>query len=185
MTEPFQLKASLGTYIALHIKTEEHIKELEKKHSEELKPYKDTLKKLAGIFTEQLVSVKQDSAVTPEGTIHWEVKYTAPVQDKAEFMKFVIDNKEFDLLERRASSVAVRDWSIRNGKLPPGVKLNPSRTVVVNRPSTEQKQKATTNAALENIINGATNERTDVSPAVAGAVSAAKHVPASTDVPAA
>ena len=173
MSEPFQLKAPLGNYVQLYFKTKDHIAEIEAEYKAKVKPYNDAIKRLEGVFTEHLASVKQESAVTDQGTIHWEVRYTSPVQDKAEFMKFVIDNKEFDLLERRASSVAVRDWSIKHGKLPPGVKLNPSRTVVVNRPSTEMKQKATTNAALEVIIQGATNERPDVSAAADTADTAA------------
>jgi len=184
MTEP-TLTFDLERAVALYWKIKDKVAAIEAEHAEKLKaalknkegvPYPDILRKMEGRFTEALVTLKQDSAVTLAGTIHWEVKYTAPLQEKDVFMKFVIDNKQFDLLERRASSVAVREYAIKNGTFPPGCKLDASRKVVVNRPSTEKKLKATANAIIDKLISdqaGATNERTDVPAAGATVVSAA------------
>lgn len=69
--------------------------------------------------TNNLVNVK-----TATGTVHTTTRYTASLADADTFMKYVVDNQLFDLLERRASSLAVRDFVEQHKVLPPGCNLS-------------------------------------------------------------
>jgi hypothetical protein len=49
-------------------------------------------------------------------------------------MDHVTGTGQFELLERRASATAVKDYAGKHGALPPGVKLNALRIVGVRKP---------------------------------------------------
>lgn len=85
---------------------------------------------LAGILQEN----GQESARTKSGTVSLGMRRTAKLEDAAAFMDWVIENKQFDLIERRAAAVPVDDWSKEhNGELPPGCVLNKVQTVSVRK----------------------------------------------------
>jgi hypothetical protein len=72
---------------------------------------------------------------TEAGTCYISTTWKSPLQDADAFMRFVIENEEFDLLERRASSTAVRAYVEEHNHLPSGVNLNAVTSVGVRRPN--------------------------------------------------
>jgi hypothetical protein len=58
---------------------------------------------------------------TAHGTAYWSTHYSAKAANPTLFKDFVIANKMFDLLETRASKVAVKSFIEANGAPPPGV----------------------------------------------------------------
>jgi len=58
---------------------------------------------------------------TPHGTAYWSTVSSASVADPAVFKQHVIDNQEWDLLETRASKLAVKSYVEGHGVPPPGV----------------------------------------------------------------
>jgi hypothetical protein len=54
-------------------------------------------------------------------------------------MDFVLENKQFDLLERRASATAVKAYVEEHNMLPTGVNLNALSSIGVRRPPGKAK----------------------------------------------
>ena len=90
---------------------------------------------LEGYFESLLTTTGLQSAATHAGTIHWNTRTTATVQDAEAFMEFVISKQQFELLDRRANATACREFAEVHGALPPGVDTNTIRTVGVKKPS--------------------------------------------------
>ena len=78
------------------------------------------------IIFQKLAELKMDG-FRAEGrklTVHKFTLTTASCHDPEEFMKFVIDNAEYDLLERRAAKEACEEYAAEHKRPPPGVTLN-------------------------------------------------------------
>jgi hypothetical protein len=114
-------------------------KELDEAHAKSLEPLVKIKGLLQGFFEKFLTDTGQQTAVTPGGTIHWNHRVTASLEDPQAFMDWVIANKRFDMLDRRANATAVKDFAEREHSLPPGAKLNSIRTVGVRKPGEKAK----------------------------------------------
>jgi hypothetical protein len=95
---------------------------------------------LEGYFEKALTDAGAQNIVTPLGTVHWNTRVTASLEDAEVFMDFVKSTQNFDLIERRASATAAKDYAEKNNMLPPGVKLSTIRTIGVNKPGAKAKR---------------------------------------------
>jgi hypothetical protein len=120
-----------GQYVAVRDK----IREITARHEEELKPFVDIQNALTAWFTAKLDTVGAKSVKTDKGTVYQSTRYSASLSDPKAFMDYVIDNKSWDLLDRKANSTAVRDFIEQHKSEPPGVRLSAIRTVGVRRAS--------------------------------------------------
>lgn len=114
------------------------IKRIEKKHTEELKPYLNAKEILSGRIGKFMETHKLENLRTKNGTATLGTKYTATVADGALFMDFVKQD-HWDMIERRANATVVRAWVKENKSLPPGVSLSGVQTVGVQRPTAKKK----------------------------------------------
>lgn len=117
---------------ALMIK--EKLAKLEEAYEVSRKPLLDLKALLEGYFEAELTASGAQSVATPYGTVHWNHRVTAKVEDPEAFMEHVKATQDFDLMERRASPTAAQDYVKEHGCLPPGVKLNSIRTIGMNKP---------------------------------------------------
>jgi hypothetical protein len=127
--------ANLEKRVKQYIAVRDHIKVIEEKHDKELEQWKADKEKLTGIIQSCLEAVGAESIKTSEGTAYTTTRYTASLADPKAFMDFVIENKQFDMLDRKANAPAVRDFVAETGALPPGVNLSSIATIGVRRPS--------------------------------------------------
>lgn len=129
---------------AQYIQLRDKIAEMEKAHEATLVPYKSLLQEINTDLLNHLDSQKVEAMKTEVGTVYVYEKSSASVADAEAFMKHVIDNQDWDLIERRANVTAVKaylDASIEKAKadpsvqpgLPPGVNLSRFRMVGVRR----------------------------------------------------
>lgn len=118
-----------GQYVAVRDK----IREISERHTEELKPLTDLQNDLTAWFTQELDNVGAKSVRTAQGTVYQSTRYSASLSDPKAFMDYVITNKSWDLLDRKANSTAVRDFIEQHKSEPPGVRLSALRTVGVRR----------------------------------------------------
>lgn len=125
--------------ISQYIQIRTALEQLEDRHKLERRPLLEIQERLAGILQKFLDDHGTESLKTAAGTCYTTTRYTASVQDPDAFMNFVTSNKLFDLLERRASTTAVRDYVTQNNTLPTGVSLNALSTVGVRRPTGKAK----------------------------------------------
>jgi hypothetical protein len=120
-----------GQYVAVRDK----IREIEERHKEELKEWKDAIEDLTAWFTQALDKHGAKSVKTTQGTVYQSTRYSASLSDPKAFMDYVIANNAFDLMDRKANSTAVRDFIEQHKSEPPGVRLSAIRTVGVRRAS--------------------------------------------------
>jgi hypothetical protein len=113
----------------------DRIAEIEAQFELKIKPFKDAQNRVHGTLQQFLDATGQTSAKTEKGTVSIKVTYSAPLGDADIFMNYVMKNGAFELLERRASSTACRDFAEEHGTPPPGVNLNSRRSVTVRRPN--------------------------------------------------
>lgn len=123
----------MNTRVQQYIAVRDKIKEREAAHKEELKPLKETLEKLGGVLLQFMEETGSEGIRTDNGTCYITTRYSASLADADAFMRFVVETKSFDLLDRKANATAVRDYVEKHTALPPGVNLSSIRQVGVKR----------------------------------------------------
>lgn len=116
-------------YVALR----DRIKQLDDEHKEKMKPFRETLEKLNGVLLGHLNEIEVNSVNTDAGTVYRTEKKSASLADPAAFMRFVIDNEAWDLLDRKANVTAVADFIEEQSTTPPGVNFSTRFEVGVRR----------------------------------------------------
>jgi len=116
-----------------YVKLRDEIKKLDDEHKEKMKPYKETLEKLNAVLLQHLINMNGDSVRTEAGTVYRTEKKSASLADPDAFMRFVIGNEAWDLLDRKANVTAVADFIQENDATPPGVNFSTTYVVGVRR----------------------------------------------------
>lgn len=131
MNAPVRLDISkrVEQYVLLRDK----IKKLDDEHKERMKPYRDALEKLNGVLLNHLNDINGDSVRTDTGTVYRTERKSASLADADAFMRFVIGNEAWDLMDRKANVTAVADFIEENNAPPPGVNFSTTYVVGVRR----------------------------------------------------
>jgi len=105
------------------------VSEIETRHAKELEGYKTVMLRLEGMIDQFLTDNGLVNVKTKYGTAYWKTKWSAALVDPDAFMQFVRENDRWDLMDRKANVVAVREYAKLQKELPPGAKLDSRRTV--------------------------------------------------------
>ncbi len=127
-------------WTAYYIGIRDYIKAKEDAHKKAMKDPKEKLDKVAGIIQKHMAEHSVQSLKTKAGTCYLSTKSTASLADPDAFMNYVIENKQFDLLDRRANVTAVKDFVTAHKALPPGVNLSTIETLGVTRASAKPSE---------------------------------------------
>lgn len=120
---------TVGQYVAIR----DRLKAMDEVHDAAKKPLLEVQTLLSGRLMEVLKKTGSESIKTKQGTVYISTRYTASLADADAFMKYVVENAAFDLLDRRANATAVKDFVAEKKALPPGCNLNSLVTVGVRR----------------------------------------------------
>jgi len=123
----------VNTNVDEYIRTRDEIRDIESRHKDELRPYKQKLEELGAVLLEQLQAVGGDGVRTKSGTVYVTEKRSASLADPSLFMDYVIQNSAWDLLDRKANVTAVTDYIAEHNTAPPGVNFSAVLTVGVRR----------------------------------------------------
>ena len=123
----------VNTNVDEYIRTRDEIRDIESRHKDELRPYKQKLEELGAVLLEQLQAVGGDGVRTKSGTVYVTEKKSASLADPSLFMDYVIQNSAWDLLDRKANVTAVTDYIAEHNAAPPGVNFSAVLTVGVRR----------------------------------------------------
>jgi len=130
MTDQKKVDARVDQYVRVR----DAIKEMDERHKAEKQPLLEIQNLLTGWMMDFLKTTGSESIKTKHGTCYTSTRHTASLADPDAFMKFVIDNGLYELLDRRANATAVRDYVAANGgNLPPGANLSSIQTLGVRR----------------------------------------------------
>lgn len=122
--------------IAQYVMVRDRIKEVEDRHTAELKPLRDIQERLTGLISQFMEANNiTDNLKSKSGTCYLSTRYTASLADPEAFMNYVIKSQKFELLDRRANTTAVKDYVQENNELPAGCNLNAVQTLGVRRPT--------------------------------------------------
>jgi hypothetical protein len=133
--QPTPVTPKVEKLIANYILIRDKIKEIGERHSKELEEYVAVQNSLTGVLQEFMETSGCDSIKTKKGTCYSSTRYTASLADPKAFMDFVIANSNFDMLDRRANTTAVKEYVKEHNQLPPGVNMSAIKTVGVRRPT--------------------------------------------------
>ena len=117
-----------------YVQIRDLLKAMDAEHEAKRKPIVELQQILSGRIQQFMVDNKITKGIRTEaGTAYVSTRYTASLADPEAFMKYVIENKDFDLIDRRANATAVKEYVGKHNSLPPGCNLNAIQTVGVRR----------------------------------------------------
>ena len=119
--------------IEQYVAVRDKLKEMKDAFEASCEPLKQLQEQLGGWLQNFLDESGSESIKTKHGTCYASTRYTASLADPQAFMDYVIENKQFDLLDRKANATAVRAFVDENNREPPGCRLSALRTVGVRR----------------------------------------------------
>lgn len=125
--------ADVERIVEAFVKLRDHKMKVQKRHKEELAPINEKMDRLAGWLQSDLLQRKVQSQKTAAGTAYLSTDSSATVKDRDAYLKFVIENEMWDLIENRVSKTAVRDYLERTNEVPPGVNYVTTQVVRVRR----------------------------------------------------
>ena len=133
MTTPTKSTTDINVRIAQYVGLRDKIKALDDAHKEKMKPFREMLETLGGVLLDHLKNQAADSVSTPSGTVYKTVKNSASIADGTAFWNFVVENNEWDLIDKKANVSAVQDFIEAHSSPPPGVNFSSVITVGVRR----------------------------------------------------
>jgi len=100
------------------------IDEIKRRHKEELAQEQEKLVALENWFTAKAQEDGLTSVKTSVGTAYWSTHNSATVASREDFFQFCKEHDAWDLLEARASKLAVKSYIEAEGTPPPGVNFS-------------------------------------------------------------
>lgn len=128
--KPVDIGERVRQYVWLRDQKEKAKKEYLKKVAD----LDECLEAVAGHLFKFIETHKLENLKTEYGTCYIYSRTTASLQDPEAFMKYVIDNQRWDLMDRRANATACKEFADEHKTLPPGCKLTTLSDVGVRRP---------------------------------------------------
>lgn len=127
------MSINTDTIIANYVSLRDKRSALSKKFKELDDEIKEKMDKLEGHLLKRLNDAGSDSFKTESGTAYVQVKKKVSCADWNGFWQWVIDNRRADMLEKRVSSAAVKEYEEEHNAIPPYLNVLTEREVVVRR----------------------------------------------------
>jgi hypothetical protein len=127
------VKVDIAKRIDQYVRLRDKITEIKERHKTELSPFNEALEQLNGLLLSHLNEIEGDSVRTAAGTVYRTAKKAATLADPEAFMRYVISEEQWDLLDRKANVTAVADFIEENDAPPPGVNFSTTYVVGVRR----------------------------------------------------
>jgi hypothetical protein len=95
----------------------------------------EALGKIEAVILKTFETSGMESAKTEKGTAYTSKLVTATVADPDVFMRHVIENQAWHMIEKRCSKVGVEQYRAEHDEPPPGINWREERVVNVRRSS--------------------------------------------------
>jgi hypothetical protein len=115
------------------IKLREKKRVLKEQYEQANKPLTEMENLLSASIMTLLNELGAENVRTRHGTCFKTTRTNASLADPDAFMQHVIKNEQFELLDRKANTTAVKAYLADHGELPPGVNLNSMQTIGVHK----------------------------------------------------
>lgn len=125
--------ATVDKRVAQYVAVRDAIKAANEEHDQRIKPLVELQNMLTGWMQNFMEQAGADNIKTAHGTCYMTTRYSASLADPEAFMKHVIANSHWDLLDRKANVTACKDYVAEHNCQPPGVNMSSISTVGVRR----------------------------------------------------
>jgi hypothetical protein len=125
----FDAEKRVAQFVALR----DEIKRMDDAYAESKRPFLEMKERLEAELLKNLQETNSEGIRTKAGTVYISTRDSASLEDPEAFMKYVIENNAFDLMDRKANTTAVRDFIEEHHAPPPGAKFSSRQTVGVRR----------------------------------------------------
>lgn len=132
-TSGIPIYSTMEKYVSHYIALRDALDVFDKRKDEERKKVTDVQEQVLLKIQTFMEANAIQNLKTKSGTCFFKTRWSATVADAEAFMSHVIDTKDFDLLERRASTVAVKAYVEEHKAEPPGCNLRAYKQVQVRR----------------------------------------------------
>lgn len=112
---------NIGDLVKNYTTLVKKLETLEQEHKARIAPYKNLISVAEAAFLEHLNESGQTQIKTPDATIFTKTVDYATVEDPEKFLQFCIEAQNFDLMERRCSKTAVRQYIEDKKAVPAGI----------------------------------------------------------------
>lgn len=127
------MSAKLDEVVDRYVKLRDRKKDLKDEFDKKAEAIDEALKKLENYLLRTLNESGAESVRTTAGTAYINVKTSATVADRDQFMQYVRENDAWVLLDVKANKTAVQEFRDANQDIPPGVNWTEMRAVGVRR----------------------------------------------------
>lgn len=107
-----------------YLQTKRELDEIEREYKERKAKIKEKMITIENWFTAKAQEDGIQTIKTAAGTAYWSTHHSATVASREDFFEFCKENNAWDLLEARASKIAVKSYIESEGEPPPGVNFN-------------------------------------------------------------
>jgi hypothetical protein len=119
--------------ITEYLKLRTKIEKIQEKAKLEAAEYRKQMLMLENWMTLKANKEGLKNITTPHGTGYWSVHKRASVANPEEFLNYVIGSQRWDLMEKRASKIAVAQEVEDTGSPPPGINFSTIKVFNVKR----------------------------------------------------
>lgn len=125
------MEKKIGQYVAVR----DALRAFDDGHKNKRKDFTVILDKLGAQIAAFINNNKLENIKSPAGTAYITHRSSASIADATAFMNFVIDNKLWDLLDKRANAKAVEAYATEHKVMPPGLNFSKLEDIGVRRPN--------------------------------------------------
>lgn len=112
---------------------DDEIAKLEEQLKKAKAPLLNKKYKIVSLVSRALVEEGIKNAQTPYGTAYFSTHHNCSVKNQESFFQYVQQEDRFDLMEKRASKKAVKEYVEDMGEPPPGVEFGAVQVLVIRR----------------------------------------------------
>lgn len=119
--------------VAAYIKLRDYMKAAQDEFKESLKRPQEAMDRLEAELLDYLNQSGANSLACDSGTVYRNIQFSATVENREAFKKFVEENDLWEAMDIRANKTFVREYMDEKGQPLPGIKTSQLATVGVRR----------------------------------------------------
>ena len=123
----------LSELVAKYIELRDKKAQIKAEYDGKVAKLDENLDKIEAVLLKTFDSAGMDSVKTEFGTAYTSTRTTASVANPDVFMKYVVANEAWHLLEKRAAKSGVEQYKAEHDDVPPGVSWRSERIVNIRR----------------------------------------------------
>lgn len=119
--------------VAQYIRLRDYKKAADEEFKKSMERVNAAMRKLEAEFLQELIDMGVDHIGGETGTVYRKTDMTCTVQERDEYLDYVVAHQEWDALDVKANKTFIRQLIDEGKSLPPGVKVSTYETVGVRR----------------------------------------------------